>query len=100
MKDRLIVIKCPRCDTEYLPAEIYLPNSFLGKPSGIYKVNGKIDWYSGLSMDTNESYVCDRCNCRFHVNAKVFFTTTSDDVTDFSTKTYKSKIKDEKSIFD
>lgn len=28
-------IKCPFCDTEYLPGEIYLPKHFLGQPIDI-----------------------------------------------------------------
>ena len=30
-------IRCPHCGCEYLPAEIYLPNDFLGYPTNIIK---------------------------------------------------------------
>lgn len=29
---KLELIICPKCGREYLPAEIYYPNEFLGKP--------------------------------------------------------------------
>ena len=32
-----IVITCPHCGREYLPAEIYVPDAFFGKPSDIEK---------------------------------------------------------------
>ena len=45
-KRKLITIECPVCNTSYLPAEIFLPNSFLGKPYDIEKTStGKIDMF-------------------------------------------------------
>ena len=70
-----IYITCPKCGTEYLPAEIYYPNEFLGKPQGIDKLNGKIENYSGKPMNLEETYQCDNCNCKFSVTAKVSFKT-------------------------
>ena len=41
-------IVCPKCGREYLPAEIYLPNSFLGRPHDIYRLtNGKVESFEG-----------------------------------------------------
>ena len=71
---KLVTIECPRCGCSYLPAEIYLPNSFLGKPSEIEKTHtGKIDVFDGMSMNTVEEYVCDRCGTKFRVVAHVNF---------------------------
>lgn len=77
MKDYDIKIKCPTCGREYLPAEIYIPNSFFGKPSFIDRNDaGKIMSYSGSSMDVKEKYICDSCSTAFKVTAKVSFYTS------------------------
>lgn len=71
---KLITIECPKCGRQYLPSEIYLPNSFLGKPSEIAKTSaGKIDVFDGLSMNLKEEYICDGCGCNFEVVANVNF---------------------------
>lgn len=71
----LEIIRCPRCKYEYLPAEIYLPNSFLGKPAGIIRNNNTIESFIGNSMDTSETYICDKCKTTFRVYATVAFST-------------------------
>ena len=85
------IITCPHCGCQYLPAEIYLPDSFLGRPIEIEReaISGVIRDYFGTTMDTEESYICDRCNQQFNVHARVQFVT---DGIDFS-KDYKTKIK-------
>ena len=76
MKPKVLeIIRCPRCKYEYLPAEIYLPTYFLGKPTGIIKNNNMIESFTGNSMDTTETYTCDNCGSTFKVFAKVTFTT-------------------------
>lgn len=71
-------IRCPHCNAEYLPAEIYYPNYFLGKPYNIIKDDaGNILGYSGSDMDTVETCVCDICNKKFSVDASVTFRTVS-----------------------
>ena len=30
------VIKCPHCQAEYMAAEIFLPDSFLGHPNAVF----------------------------------------------------------------
>lgn len=78
-------IVCPKCGREYLPAEIYLPRSFLGKPESISRYsNGKIDTFDGSSMNLTESYVCDNCDTEFKVTAKVQFKTQVVKKNDFS----------------
>ena len=78
-------IRCPHCNAEYLPAEIYFPNSFLGKPFNIIKdEEGSILGFSGSDMVTIENYLCDKCGKRFTVDASITFRTTAapDDIFD------------------
>ena len=71
-------IRCPHCNAEYLPAEIYYPNDFLGKPFNIIKDgDGNILGYNGNDMDTVETYICDKCNKQFSIDASITFKTTS-----------------------
>ena len=77
MKTDNIVIKCPKCGYEYLPCEIFYPDSFLGKCSSIIKDdNGKIEFFSGDSMNLSETFICEHCGYEFLVNAKVDFEVT------------------------
>lgn len=69
-------IVCPRCGREYLPAEIYYPDNFLGKPQDIERVNNKVEGFTGKSMDLEETYICDSCNTKFKVTATVKFKTS------------------------
>lgn len=85
------IIKCPHCGAEYLPAEIYMPDSLLGKPFDIYKDdNGSIKTFFGEDMDLTESYRCDFCNKKFTVNATIKFNTVSADK--YSNNEYKTKL--------
>lgn len=73
-KEKLNVITCPNCGTEYLPEEIFVPVGFFGKPCDIEKdSNGKIKDFYGKSLDTKEVYTCDCCDTTFKVTAKVAF---------------------------
>ncbi len=68
------IIKCPKCNAEYMAAEIFLPDSFLGKPFNIVKgVQHNVLGYDGEDMDLEEEYQCDYCNCKFKVKATVAF---------------------------
>lgn len=85
------IIKCPHCGAEYMAAEIFLPDSFLGKPNDIRKTaEGKIIEFMGKDMDLAESYRCDYCNKKFTVSANVKFYTSSN-TKDFDNK-YKTKL--------
>ena len=71
------VIKCPHCGKEYLPVEIFYPNSFFGKPDEVYRdEEGKIECISGTDMDLSETYVCDDCRTLFKVDANLDFIVT------------------------
>ena len=48
-------IACPVCKYEYLPAEIYIPQNYFGRPILIERDNdGKILSYEGTSIDLFE----------------------------------------------
>lgn len=69
-------IRCPHCGCEYLPAEIYFPDQFLGRPSNIIKdEKGDVLGFSGNDMNTYETYYCDKCNQMFSVEASITFKT-------------------------
>lgn len=88
-----VLIRCPHCGTEYLPAEIFYPNSFLGKPSNIEKTScGNIEYYDGKNMDLSEEYMCDKCNTTFVVKSQVIFFTKAVEEKSFS-ENYKTKLK-------
>lgn len=73
------IIKCPRCDCEYLPAEIFIPKNFFGVPSSIERdFSGRILDFSGDSLDLTETYTCDSCNTTFTVTAKISFAIDKD----------------------
>ena len=90
---KLEIIRCPHCNTEYLPAEIFLPDSFLGKPETINKNSrGEIIYYSGESMSLKEKYVCDYCNKTFKVTGKIQFNATINKDIDFD-EDYSTPLK-------
>lgn len=71
-------IRCPHCNCEYLPAEIYFPDQLLGHPSEIIKdESGNILGYQGSDMNTVEQYCCDKCDHLFSIDAVVTFKTTA-----------------------
>ena len=77
-------IACPHCNYEYLPAEIYLPKNYFGKPFMIERdAIGKILSYEGSSIDLFETYTCDNCNHTFRVISKIGFTTEEDKLENF-----------------
>lgn len=100
-KEKLDVIVCPTCGCEYLPAEIYLPNSFFGKPTNIEKTReGKVETFEGMTMNPNESFICDHCGTHFNVKANITFKATVDAAKDFTTD-YVSPLKEKKiSLFE
>ena len=90
-------IACPTCNYEYLPAEIYLPKAYFGKPFMIERdKDGKLVSYEGSSIDLFETYTCDKCNHTFRVIAKMGFTTEEDKLEnfdeDYSSPLYKNTL--------
>ena len=97
-QNKLEVIICPYCGREYLPSEIYIPNSFIGNVKSIIRTNaGKIDTFFGNSMDLKEEYTCDKCDGKFDVTARVsFFTKKKESFNEeFSSKLNKKIIMKE-----
>lgn len=77
-------IKCPRCDCEYLPAEIFYPKHFFGDVKDITRdYSGKIISFMGNSLNLSETYVCDRCGTALKVYARVNFEAVIDEACDF-----------------
>lgn len=75
MKNDVATIKCPYCGQEYLPSEIYSPDAFFGKPKEVFRnPDGTIDFYIGEDPDYNEVYICDNCNHKLDISAKLAFT--------------------------
>ena len=83
MKD-IITIVCPVCGQQYLPSEIYMPDSFFGKQKEIVKTpGGEIDFYLGDDMNFDEEYICDNCGSKLSIHANVSFNVVVDEEEDF-----------------
>lgn len=79
------IIKCPYCGAEFLPAEIYYPEDFLGEPVDIVKdENGEIVTFDGTNMNLEETFVCTHCDKEFLVTASVEFETEKKETIDFT----------------
>ena len=85
MKDKVVTIKCPYCNCEYLPSEIFVPQALVGHPKHIEKdIHGKILNSYGTMWDPIEYYTCDKCNTRFRIKADVKFNTSIDHKRNFN----------------
>lgn len=94
---KFLTIKCPKCGCEYLFEEIYSACGFFGKPKNILRDdNGKIVAFEGDTLDTKETYTCDRCGCTFDVETKVLVDTKvnveQDFSEDYSVQIYKDRL--------
>lgn len=70
---KYVVIKCPHCGWEYLPCEIFYPDS-IGDASGIVRDEaGKILYFDGDSLNFKEEYCCDNCGTSFKISGTVAF---------------------------
>lgn len=81
-------IKCPYCGAEYLPSEIFMPETLLDKSAIINKdSNGKIENVKGEEAELRESYICDYCDKEFVVYASIMYNTSKEDIEeDYVTK--------------
>lgn len=83
---KLVVITCPKCGREYLPSEIFVPKQFFGRPGIIQRDQDRnIIGFSGTSLDTQETYCCDKCDAIFNIKAKVTFEASVEEPLDFDT---------------
>lgn len=87
-------IKCPKCDREYLPAEIFYPKFFFGDVKDITRdYSGKIISFSGNSLNLSENYICDGCGTAMKVYARINFESVVDTVRDFNNDYVSQKEK-------
>lgn len=91
---KISYIKCPNCGREYLPAEIYIPNAFFGRPENIERdsLTGEIKNFYGKDMDLVEHYMCDNCNTPFKITARIQFSTSEESRYNFN-KDYTINLK-------
>ena len=94
------IITCPVCGQQFLPAEIYIPEEFFGRPTEVIRDDaGKIEFHLGPEMNLDEEFVCEHCGTAFTVHAKLSFETSyeakdSEHVTYFN-NVKKSQLKEE-----
>lgn len=90
-----MLIKCPKCNAEYLPAEIFFPKDFFGNPELIFR-NGdnQIVNYTGTGMNLTETYKCNYCDVVFKVSSRINFNTSiqSDYDESYSTSLRKNNL--------
>lgn len=66
--EKYITLKCPYCKWEYLPSEIFYPESVIGTANVLKRdASGAIEAISGKCMETYEEYTCDNCGKQFHL---------------------------------
>lgn len=83
-------IKCPECGAEYLPAEIFYPDEFLGTPKNIEKdIIGNIMYFGGRDMNLTETYRCDYCKRKLTVEANVSFSVHTEGFNSNNTTKFK-----------
>lgn len=87
-----IMIKCPICGREHLPAEIFFPDDLIGHPTEIIRdTNGHIEFYLGDEPNYDEIYVCDECGTKFSVHANISFDVEA--IVDDASEEYVTKFK-------
>lgn len=73
---KTLIIYCPNCSYEYLPAEIFHPKTILGHPRNIIRdEKGKIEFFEGSNMELKEKFICYNCNKEFTIKINVSFNT-------------------------
>lgn len=93
-KKALEIIVCPNCKAEYLPSEIFIPNQFFQNPGTIIKnKEGKIEHFTGKSIDSYETFVCDYCKKKFNISSKLTFVETLDTKYNFDEE-YETKLNE------
>ena len=85
---KLNIIKCPHCGAEYLPEEIFYPDSVFNKDIKITRdEQGKIVYSNGDSFCLTEEFECEHCGCLFSIESKTTFNTKAIEVKDFEEET-------------
>lgn len=82
-KAQNLYIKCPNCNAEYLPEEIFV--SLLNKD---YHIEKRDDTHeiidSNYTGQVEDSYTCNYCDTRFKVQCKLSFSSFIDDKFNFN----------------
>lgn len=72
-----LIIKCPNCETEYLPGEVFVPKYLIGQPKEIERdIYGKILFNEGIEPNLEETFTCEKCSKQFKITAQISFNTT------------------------
>lgn len=70
-------IKCPHCGYEYTISDIFMPDSFVGRPDSVVRdALGKIlylEYEGGNEPCQSEQYYCDGCDKPFIVEPVLTF---------------------------
>lgn len=85
------VIKCPHCQAQYLPGEIYMPGALIGQHDDLVKDGfGKIlyeDYAEGCAPEMIEHFTCEYCDKPFVIEATVTYKSMVEEPEkDFSTQ--------------
>ena len=73
------IIKCPKCGYEYVVAEIFFPQDFLGKPNNIIRDDkGHIILVEGESPCFEEEFECENCGAVFKTKLDMTFNSSYD----------------------
>ena len=92
IKDKIKLIKCPKCGYEYHPAEIFFPDDILGKPNQIIRnENNEIEFITGDNPELTNQFVCYNCETMLEIEAKVSYKCNVNSMYDF-TEDYSSPI--------
>lgn len=67
-----VIIKCPKCGYEYAAAEIFYPDTLLGKPKNIVRDDdGHIILIEGEQPDIKEEFECEKCGTIFKTTLSI-----------------------------
>ena len=84
----IVKIKCPHCNAEYLPEEIFYPDSvFNNNVKAVRDEEYKLIVVEGDSFNLEEEFECEYCGCKFKVTGKVDFKTEKIEENDFDEET-------------
>jgi len=97
MKD-LTVVRCPVCGQNYLPSEIFMPDSFFGKQRDITRnASGEIEFYLGDDPNYEEEFICESCLSKLKIHANLTFNVEVDNGENFD-EDYSTPINKPKKI--
>lgn len=91
------IIKCPYCDAEYFPAELFYRDDLLGRPTDIEKSHfGEILYSSGKAPEWDTTYICDYCGKPMKIRAQITYEAIQDkELYEYTTKREEKLILEE-----